>query len=262
MKFPYVGVTGPTTVNEVRDVSNAFLDHNFGVDAGHRAMLGFLVSHRTLNHQHTNNRRYPVVGLLPDLLSVVPRGMLTMVHYNSRELETLDEQMLDVMETPYHQGLCQAIQLNIPWPFTTTIEKVKRRLPGLEIVIQLSRASMEGLNLAQISERVYRYKDLADHVLIDPSGGQGREFDLETSARLYEFIKEKCPGLTIGFAGGLSGDNVEQRVSKLRSMLRTSHFSIDAEGHLRDKRSDQYGDDDLSLQRVNSFLAGTVAGFS
>src|SRR3989344_7504384 len=109
----------------------------------HVPMLGFLVSYKTLNGDATANRRYPKFGDLPSLLEVSANDALNMVHYNSRELYTLPEQIGQVFTDFYKDALCRAVQLNIPWPYTSHIRKIKDKFPEMKIAVQLSQKAME-----------------------------------------------------------------------------------------------------------------------
>lgn len=91
--------------------------------------------------------------------------------------------------------------------------------------------------------------------MIDPSGGNEFEFDLNFSSEFYQRFKEKLPSIVVGFAGGLNGENVCFRVNSLKRKLGTLDFSIDAEGGLRDKLSPAYGDDLLKLTKVSSYIS-------
>lgn len=76
----YVGITGPTTVKEVKDICNEFSQAGYhaksvmgnsrgnSTKTSHIPMLGFLVSYKTLSGQPTQNRRYPPVCELSELL--------------------------------------------------------------------------------------------------------------------------------------------------------------------------------------------------
>ena len=229
-------------------------------------MLGFLVSYKTLNGQRTENRRYPSMDLLRNLIwEVKVHGdVLPMIHYNSRERETLPEQITEVFETMYGFNYCRAVQLNIPWPDPRSIEAIRKKYPDMAMVLQLSRSTMEGKSVEEICSQAADYRDLMQYALIDPSGGAGKEFDLEHSLAVYQGLREHCPQFMIGFAGGLHGGNVEERMNALSSHVGRD-FCIDAEGGLRDKVTDRYGDDVYSEEKVaayvdaakNAFLADT-----
>ena len=249
---PYVGVTGSVTNEEAGGICREFAEAGYNMNSSHVPMLGFLVSYKTLNGQATQNRRYPSVKILPELLSKIAGRALNIVHYNSREKD-LVEQVSHLFNGVYPH-LCRAIQLNIVWPGITEVKKVKDRFPEMQIVFQASHSAMAGKTPADIARGIKGYGDSLSYVLIDPSGGRGLEFDLDASVNLYFELREQCPDLTIGFAGGFNEGNVLERLKEIVSKTSTEGFCIDAEGGLRDKITDAYGDDLLNIHKVRGYL--------
>ncbi|MBI2124208.1 hypothetical protein HYT92_00280 [Candidatus Pacearchaeota archaeon] len=249
---PYVGVTGPVTNGEAEGICREFAEAGYNMNSQHIPMLGFLASYKTLNGQATQNRRYPPARRLPELLSQSGNKVLNMIHYNSREKD-LAEQVYQLFNGVYPH-LCRAIQLNIVWPDINHVKKVKDRFPEMQIVFQASHSAMAGKSPADIARGIKGYGDSLSYVLIDPSGGRGLEFDLGASVNLYSELREQCPGLTIGFAGGFNEWNVSERLKEIISKTGGTDFCIDAEGGLRDKISDDYGDDLLNIGKVRGYL--------
>jgi len=253
---PYVGVTGPVTAQETKDICREFSQAGYTMEISHIPMLGFLVSYKTLCGQPTQNRRYPLVNTLSDLLRATDQKVLTMVHYNSKEINTLSNQVAQIFDGIYEEGLCGAIQLNIVWPDINQVAKIKELYPEMQIVFQASHHAMDGKKANQVAEGIKMYGNSLSYVLIDPSGGRGLEFELDSSVVLYSELKEKCPDLTIGFAGGFTRENVTPRVKALIERLGKDGFCIDAEGGLRDKMTLDYGDDILNMKKVRGYLQG------
>lgn len=255
---PYVGITGPVTKKEVNSIINEFKDAGYNMDSPHIPMLGYLASLKTLKGQPIDNLRYPKIDDLYSLLEQADGGVLTMIHYNSREMNTLAEQVGQLFERIYEDNLCKAIQLNIIWPDIKQLKQIKDKFPDMQIVFSASQKVTAGKTPEEISERIGLYGNTINYVLIDPSGGRGLEFDLNSSLALYQELKNKTPYL-IGFAGGFTGSNVAERAQKLISETKGSDFCIDAEGGLRDKRSNAYGDDDLNMKKVREYLQSVSA---
>lgn len=251
---PYIGITGPVNVQETRDICREFSEAGYSMESHHIPMVGFLVSHKTLNGQATQNRRYPPADSLPELLGSTEGEVLTMVHYNSREIDTLSKQVGQIFNGIYENGLCRAIQLNIVWPDIAQVTRIKEQYPDMQIVFQASHKAMEGKTPNQIANGVRDYGDSISYVLIDPSGGRGKPFDLESSIEVYSELREQCPELTIGFAGGFTGENVVPRLRYIIQQTKREDFCIDAEGGLRDKITPRYGDDLLSIEKVRGYL--------
>jgi len=258
MEKPYIGITGPTSIQETRDICKEFFKAGYSMKSQHIPMLGFLANNKTPNNQAVQNKRYPSVKSLPELLRATDSQVLTMIHYNSREIETLSNQVAQIFDGIYENGLCRAIQLNIVWPNIGQVSKIKEQYPEMQIVFQASNKVMLEKTPNQIAKGVRSYGDSLSYVLIDPSGGRGLPFNLESSVAIYSELKEQCPDLTIGFAGGFTGENVEPRLKELFQRTKDDNFCIDAEGGLRDKISSKYGDDLLNLKKVREYIQSSL----
>jgi hypothetical protein len=140
------------------------------------------------------------------------------------------------------------------WPDRDEVRMIKEQFPEMQIVFQASHKAMEGKKPKEISKMIKGYGDTISYVLIDPSGGRGLEFNIDSSINLYSELREKMPGVTIGFAGGFTGDNVSERARELEWRIGTSDFCIDAEGGLRDRVTEEYGDDILNIKKVRDYL--------
>jgi len=250
----YVGITGPVNVQETRDICRKFSEAGYSMESPHIPMLGFLVSYKTLNEQATKNRRYPPANTLSDLLKATNGQVLTMIHYNSKEINTLSNQVSQIFNGAYEDGLCKAIQLNIVWPNIGQVSRIKEQYPDMQIVFQASHKAMDRKTPNQIAQGIKEYRDSISYVLIDPSGGRGMPFDLESSVAIYSELKNKCPNLTIGFAGGFTEENVASRLREILRKVEADNFCIDAEGGLRDKITSAYGDDLLNIEKVRGYL--------
>ncbi len=251
---PYVGVTGPVTVQETKDICREFAEADYSMESPHVPMLGFLVSYKTLNGQTTQNKRYPPTNSLPELLKATEGQVLTMIHYNSKEIDTLSNQVAKIFDGVYKNGLCRAIQLNIAWPDINQVARIKEQHPDMQVVFQASHIAMYGKTPNQIAKGVQHYSDSINYVLIDPSGGRGIPFDLESTVKIYSEFREQCPDLTIGFAGGFTGENVAPRLREILKQIGEDKFCIDAEGGLRDKITSTQGDDLLNATKVREYL--------
>ena len=252
MEKPYIGVTGPVTVDEVRQVGQTFKEVGFTRESAHIPMIGILVSYKTLNGQSTENRRYPRYKEVPAMIHEAGKFGIPVIHYNSREQETLGDQLSTMLADCRD---LKGFQLNMVWPDQSKVRALKRTSPNIQVVIQLSHSAMQDLTPQAIARRVKEYRDIATYTLIDPSGGRGKEFDLQKSVEIYNQLREQVPQTVVGFAGGFKGDNVAQTTAKLVDLIKTQDFCIDAEGGLRDKVTEKYGDDLLNLDKVRHYLS-------
>lgn len=259
---PYIGITGPTTRQEVDHILDTFEANGFNREQGHEPMIGFLVALKSLKENSMANRRYPDFSNLPSLLEATGGYTFNTIHYNSRELSTLGDQLVGVFsQGVYEEDLSRAVQVNIPWPPIAELRRAKAKLPDLKFIIQLSCSALRDRSPREVADLLATYGELANYTLIDPSGGQGIPFEPETVLPYYEAIKDKLPDLTVGLAGGFSGENVVERVNQIVGLIGTDQFSIDAEGALRDKVTDTFGDDIYNPKKVELFVAEAAQVF-
>lgn len=251
---PYVGITGPVMKNEVTALCTEFYNAGFNMSSRHIPMLGFLVSQKTLNYVSIDNLRYPWFGELPYLLEETNGSVLTMIHYNSREKATLSSQVEKIFNQIYNNSLCRALQLNIVWPDVNEVKKIKDKFPEMILVFQASHNAVLGKAESEVADKIALYGKNIDYVLIDPSGGRGLEFDLNHSLSLYNKLKKSVSYLTMGFAGGFTGENVRKRIDSLTVSIGNDNFCIDAESGLRDKLGDEYGDDLLNFEKAKNYI--------
>lgn len=139
---PYVGITGLINPTEIEETINAF--HNFGffMDTNHIPMIGFLMSYRTLNDippkkLSTPNIKYLNWRLLKPRMKEVNGQALNMIHYATKEMQSLSEQVIKMFSELYNDnnlyetGICRAIQLNLKWPNPKSLEKILKVLPEI-----------------------------------------------------------------------------------------------------------------------------------
>lgn len=256
---PYIGVTGASSKEEVEEVCRRFSDASYAMSGDHIPMLGFLVSREPLGGQDISNRRYPAVDTLPELLQATRSSVMTTIHYRSRERDTLADQVGKLFTGIYEKGLCNAVQFNIIWPDVKQVKMVKDMFPEMKIVLQASDKAMADNSPREIMEKVRQYGDSLDYCLIDPSGGRGMEFDIERPFAIYLEIKREIPDLTIGFAGGFTGENTADRLRRIIKRISRQDFFIDAEGGLRDKVTEKQGNDLLNLDNVGAYLRAAAS---
>lgn len=250
----YIGITGATCLEEVKALSDLFNESEIKRDSSHLPMLGFLASIKTLRGIKTENKRYPDFKKIPALMEMASADIFKTVHYNTRELDTLYDQLDEILKELSPNNLCQGIQLNITFPAISHLKKIKDKFSDLKIIFQANNGVINSGTPSEVAKKIKAYENSIDYVLLDPSGGKGREFDINSSVELYKRIKEKNPNLLIGFAGGFSGENVYNRCLELSDKLDGMRFSIDAEGGLRNRLSEKYGDDLLNLKKAKKYI--------
>jgi phosphoribosylanthranilate isomerase len=250
----YVGITGPVSKEEVLDICKLFEDFGFYENSSVRPMIGILASYKTLNNIKIENRRYPELKIIPELIKEMKSGTFRTIHYNTREFESLSKQVSELISFPYHKNSLDGIQLNMTYPPIDQIEKIKREFPKLEIIFQANSGVLNSGSKKEVAKRINNYSTLINYVLIDASGGKGEGLDIAYSADLANEIKDSNPSINIGFAGGFKGSNIKENYNDLINKCGGFAFSIDAEGGLRDKLSEKYGDDLLNINKVREYI--------
>ncbi len=251
---PYVGITGAASKKEADAVLKEFANAGFTMQSGHVPMLGILVSYKRLMGIPQDNLQFPRFQEVYFLLKQGAGKALTMVHYNSREISTLSDQVYRIFNHLYRDDVCKAVQLNITWPDIKQVKQIKKDFPEMQIVFEANKTVLEGKSAGDVAQGIKQYGSLIDYVLIDPSEGNGEEFDVNNSIHIYQELKDRLQNVTIGFAGGFTGENVEERVQRLASALGNTDFCIDAQGKLRDKVGEAYGQDKLNIKKVKAYL--------
>ncbi len=66
----------------------------------------------------------------------------------------------------------------------------------------------------------------------------------------------------MGFGGGFTGENIIPRSSELVKEIGNNGFSLDAEGGLRDKLSEDYGNDLYNPEKVRHYIQQAAKVFS
>jgi phosphoribosylanthranilate isomerase len=257
---PYIGVTGFKTKEEIKNITSGFEnDEKFkpfpeeNNSYKFKIMLGFLASEKRMKEKDVPGKRSPAAKDLPELISHVQSWALPMIHYYTNNKETLVEQIREVFSNLY-PNLCSAIQLNVDWPPVEKLEKILCEMPNLKIVLQLPERAMENLSIEEITTRAKEYDELASYVLIDPSGGKGKEFDVKYGIELMLALKGSMNNPIIGIAGGFSPENVCERIKKIKEKY-FDLFCIDAEGKLME-------DNSLSEKKARDYICSAMRSFA
>jgi hypothetical protein len=255
----YVGVSGIASVEEAHRVLPLIRASGLTLETGHVPMLGFQVSYKSLEFGFSEgNNRVPRFEMLPAILETIKGEVFPTIHYYTKNKDRLLLEIHRVMglDGIYSKGLVKGLQINGIWPKTEEMEEIKAVYPELKVVLQISPKVTEGMTTDQVAKKIAkRYADF-DYLILDASRGKGIEFDVAETASIYRNFRNHGVEARIIFAGGLNGDNVKEKVTQLKEMLGSQDFSIDAEGGLRNKLGEGYGNDLLDLGKVESYLKG------
>lgn len=260
---PYIGITGITEPNQAHILANCFKQY-LPEDSSHIGMAGYLVSEKMLHGIPETNQRFPSFDSLSSLLRITASSGLNTIHYRTSNKEGLASQIVEVFKKDniYEDDLCRTVQLNLRYPNHEELLKVKDQLPKLDIIFLISGRMMRRNNTYQLGKHLERYQELADYILIDPSGGRGVSFDERDIKPYFDLAKIVFPNAPIILAGGFNPENVIQRVYQTSRLLQTEEFGIDAESGLRDRVGRRWFDDVLNTQKVANYLEQSAAFFN
>ncbi len=264
---PYIGVTGLKTVKDVQELSDICLNEGglFGHPKGsgwghinHVPMYGFLCSNKRLENPLVGGTQSPPIQDLQTLIRLTPNGAIPMIHYFTTNRDKLTDEIKSLFDGPYSlYESCQALQINMDWPSQFEIQAIRRSFPDMQIVLQIPRKAIGGLDSIAITEETKKYDYLVQYVLIDPSGGEGIEFDLNKCISLFIELSEKICGrnIILGVAGGFDGSNVADRIMKIATNLGHAYFCVDAQGKLRTENKES-----LDYSLVRGYIGNAAAG--
>lgn len=242
MRPSYIGVTGITSKDQAECI----------IPSKHSAaiMIGVLVSSKTLRGE-TNKypNRYPKPQELGKIFGYW-QNTLNLIHFNTKEPEKLLDDMCLAQDLAGPN--CHGFQLNIVWPDRRVLGQYKRhaQFEHKIVVLQCGTEAMRefGNDAANIAKQVMKYEGLIDYVLIDPSGGVGKEFDVEFASECFTYLRD-ISSIGFGIAGGLEANNLD----RLRPLLRKfPNFSIDAEGRLRN------AEDHLDIRKTQDYVTAAM----
>ncbi|MFH1423273.1 MAG: hypothetical protein ABIH42_11255 [Planctomycetota bacterium] len=157
-----------------------------------------------------------------------------------------------------------AIQLDVNWPRPTALKAFRKKHPKIQLVLQVGKFSLTacGNNPQKVVNRLRKYGNSVDYVLLDMSMGQGKGMSGGTLLPLLRSIKSELPHLGLAVAGGLG----PERNRELEQVAREfPDISIDAQGRLkpdftyRDSRGHLSSVDSASPAKVRKLFRHNLA---
>lgn len=249
---PYVAITGFRSREEIRVCEPYVQPLN---RLGYHLQIGLLVLREEMRHlEHTlkHPKRMVWLGRL-SRCPITVRGMLTFVHFCSKQPETASETLFWDLGHIVRKsaGLVDGFQLNLPWP---TIPARDAFGHEVRMVLQIGPAAMEACRYDsnEMIRRIAAYVeyDAITDLLVDPSAGQGLEFGFDFVHELVAKLQRAFPSLGIGVAGGLTPQNLRDKLECL--LLDFPRLSFDIETGVRDP------EDNLDPGRVRAYLETAI----
>lgn len=263
---PYTAVTGFMSRADVMAVAgDAYTISGFGtpIRGGRKLAIGVLVGWKTLNGGAPRQPgRYPPIGSVRAIIDAAAEDVvwsptttfrlkercLRMIHYNTREPNLLAQlDRLCEIAGPNLDGF----QLNMAWPDPKDMRFWRDDHPDGRIVLQVNAKMFAPFRKApaKLAAKIREdYGDAITDILFDMSGGTGKGADLELAERVIEALYAACGEYAcVGLAGGLewAAPPVNPKEERGTSVIdlaplfaRWPDLSIDAEGRLRDPKTD------------------------
>ena len=252
---PYTGVTGFTHHSQVENVLDLIQPAANGDQR--LIMCGVVLSNaRIAGEEPRLPNRYPPVSVIPNVF-LGAYGLLNLIHYRPHRADA--DTLLKAIETGGPD--CHGIQINSPaaepWPRPAELEKLAKQTPTSRIVLQVSTAAMDEVKREddEIVRRCQAYDGVVTDVLVDRSAGSAASANIAKSIRTAVAIDQACPRITVGFAGGLSQQNVWQHARYAAYAMGHNRFNLDAEGRLRNRN------DIMQLEKAAMYLDEAARAF-
>lgn len=246
--IPYIGVTDFVTHEQVIQAVSCIPDKVF-----RRLHVGHMMSYKTF-HGIPTRTGWENIWLRGEALRALfqPNSrVFNVLHWADYDyplcLTKSNDLVLACKEAgPYLQGL----QLDMIWPRPALIKEFKKKLPDIEIILQIGRQA-----LAYMEERLERLPDAlvpylrdVDYFLIDESGGEGKGMVVaRTLQHLQEMLYVTTPE-KLAVAGGIGPSTCEplRDISGLSPLI-----SSDMQGQMR---SSGKSTDPIEMDRVCSTI--------
>lgn len=246
---PYIGVTGFSKPEEVSAALDAFPRNDkrkfmVGVPATYKSLRGI-----PMKPKWAKQTPDPAVikELFPD-----DEQAVNLVHFSTQEgrENSVLVDMLKIHELagPNFHGF----QLNVAWPEVKQLNAYRTAVGwSYRIVLQLGQKAVEaaGGTAKSTADTLYSYAGVVNDILLDPSGGHGKEFDTSRAREFLYTIAERGWNIGLGAAGGLGPDTMHLVEPLLAEF---PNLSWDAQGKLRN------AENDLDMNSVKAYLAKSL----
>lgn len=248
MFIPYIGITDFTHFQQVLMMQRTFHEYR-PKDSKRMLHVGVMMSYKTLHEIPTKwTKAFPSKETVADIFS--SDETYNCLHYADYGY---DQKLWGSLVHAIQWGGTgmRALQLDMVWPDPGQVaHAVHLSRKNIEVILQVGRKAFEeiGDDPRLLVERLRDYRDRATihRVLLDKSGGEGREMDAEALLPFARAIRENLPELGLVVAGGLGPETMSLVEPIVREF---PDVSIDAQGKLRPSGS--------ALDPIDWHMAGT-----
>lgn len=204
-------------------------------ELGHFVMVGIQATGKTQVQDIENKRGqmwHPVGESITDAAANEDSGLTKpYIHcYFAGEAEML-QGVANVMRRTRHY--VQGLQFNgLPWVtqnYRPLLSDFKEKYPGQSIILQAGSGTLNNYSPNEVATELETMP--VDYLLLDPSGGWGKEMDVEQMRNYVDEIYQRQLPIGVAVSGGLEAKNVERLFGPLVEIY--PDLSCDAEGRLR-----------------------------
>jgi len=229
----YIGVTGFTNKDQVHRALDCLPPN-----PNRLLMIGVLDSYKSVRGIPLRPQwqaRYPAKAEIANLFCDDER-VLNLLHFGGVDGDISEDDLLDELlrVRDLAGSNCHGFQLNMIWPSRLVLECYREDYPHDVIVLQVGSRAQQQMSEIDLLRRLKRYFGLADHFLLDPSGGQGKPFQPQVAISLLKQISEWYPNWFGGaFLPAVAGGLCAQTLPLVEPVVKAFPItSFDAEGRL------------------------------
>lgn len=224
---PYIGISAVTTIDQSISALGVV-----PLKPRHKLMIGTAQSHKSLQGLPLNppwDKRVIPADQLHNVFLNDPNGrLLNIIHYADDDFTHLFNDLtslVNLCEPPGHISHLHGFQLNVPIDLTdrqairqaiASIDKFASTYPWAYLILNLFPPTLRSVNYnpRRLSLAISPLLLHLNAVLLDSSGGQGKNFDPQSTLALFEAIHNIPipPDFTpihIGVAGNLGPDTTD-----------------------------------------------------
>jgi hypothetical protein len=252
----YIGIcdfpSGEQALKTVEFFQNLCKGHRLGS----KLMVGVMMSFKTLTGQPSKwTAAWPKNEEIAGIFVEHP-AVLNTLHFADYDGNTTVWHLLEAAK--FGGPRLQAIQLDMIWPPDVIIKGLKRKFPHLKMVLQINTHALEIIEDSPglLVERLKKYGNLLDYVLLDKSHGRGVGMDAQGLLPFVRAISDHLSNLQVGVAGGLGPSTMDL---VLPVVYEFPNVSIDAQGKLRPSGSAL---DPIDWEMAHEYLSEAVTIFS
>lgn len=250
---PYVGIAGVTAPEQAVALANQFEAAGFARGGARMGLVGYCITGEMLRGAQAPSPRYARLDALVAAAQAAATFGAHAIHYVAGDAMTpscaSDLRVLFLDTGLYATGRCRVLQLNQATTLVAPddLAQVKDAMPALEVIVQVGCDDLACTARGALAERLRAFAPYTAVFLIDPSQGRGRSFDVAPLRDVLTELRAAFPAVALGFAGGLSPDNVAARMATFASVS-DGAVSVDVESGVRDAR------DQLDFARTGAFI--------